>query len=180
MDYLSDQDPEQSDVKILVEQYEEALANNRQPIIAEETVEQIVEYYENYGHYDKALQIINTALDHFPYSGQILWKKAQVLYDLKICDEAMECLENGFADATRFYAYPKEHWKRIRSNNGIERLHVEIKRRTKAVGAFPDRASALRLVTAVAIESTSIWSVRKYLDMSLLSKPPKEADQKAA
>lgn len=95
MDYLSDHDPEQSDVKMLVEQYEEALANNRQPIIAEETVEQIVEYYENFGHYDKALQIINTALDHFPYSGQILWKKAQLLYDLKICDEALDCLDKA-------------------------------------------------------------------------------------
>jgi len=83
--------------------------------------------------------------------------------------EAVECLERGFADATTYYAFPETHWTRIRSTNGLERLHGEIKRRTRAVGAFPDRASALRLVTAVALQVTSIWSDRVYLDMSLLA-----------
>jgi transposase-like protein len=82
--------------------------------------------------------------------------------------EAMKCLDNGFAAATHFYAFPREHWHRIRSTNGLERLHGEIKRRTRAVGAFPDRASALRLVTAVALQVTAIWTDRRYLDMSLL------------
>ncbi len=82
--------------------------------------------------------------------------------------EALACLENGFEAATHFYAFPREHWHRIRSTNGLERLHGEIKRRTRAVGAFPDRASALRLVTAVALQATAIWTDRRYLDMSLL------------
>jgi putative transposase len=82
--------------------------------------------------------------------------------------EAMKCLDDGFAAATHFYAFPSEHWHRIRSTNGLERLHGEIKRRTRAVGAFPDRASALRLVTAVALQVTAIWTDRRYLDMSLL------------
>ncbi len=51
--------------------------------------------------------------------------------------EAMACLENGFEAATRFYVFPKEHWHRIRSTNGLERLHGEIKRRTNAVGRLP-------------------------------------------
>lgn len=83
--------------------------------------------------------------------------------------EAVACLERGFADATTYYAFPEAHWKRIRSTNGLERLHGEIKRRTRAIGAFPDRASALRLITAVALQVTSIWSDRVYLDMSLLT-----------
>ena len=82
--------------------------------------------------------------------------------------EAIACLEGGFEAATHFYAFPREHWHRIRSTNGLERLHGEIKRRTRAVGAFPDRASALRLVTAVALQVTAIWTDRRYLDMSLL------------
>jgi len=49
--------------------------------------------------------------------------------------EAMVCLANGFEAATHFYVFPKEHWHRIRSTNGLERLHGEIKRRTNAVGA---------------------------------------------
>ena len=83
--------------------------------------------------------------------------------------ESMACLEAGFEAATQFYAFPREHWHRIRSTNGLERLHGEIKRRTRAVGAFPDRASALRLVTAVALQVTAIWSDRRYLDMGLLN-----------
>ena len=51
----------------------------------------------------------------------------------------------------------------FRSPNGLERLHGQIKRRTRAVGAFPDRASALRLVTAVALQATAIWTDRRYL-----------------
>lgn len=82
--------------------------------------------------------------------------------------EAVGCLERGFADATTHFAFPEAHRMRIRSTNGLERLHGEIKRRTRAVGAFPDRASALRLITAVALQVTSIWRDRVYLDMSLL------------
>ena len=80
--------------------------------------------------------------------------------------EARACLDAGFDAATRYYAFPKVHWKRIRSTNGIERLHGEIKRRIKSIGAFPDRASALRLITAVALQTTAIWSDRRYLDVT--------------
>jgi transposase-like protein len=81
----------------------------------------------------------------------------------------MACLEDGFAAATQFYAFPRGHWLRIRSTNGIERLNGEIKRRIRAVGAFPDRESALRLITAVALQVTAVWAERRYLDMSLLN-----------
>lgn len=83
--------------------------------------------------------------------------------------EAVECLERGFADATTYFTFPAAHHRRIRTTNGLERLHGEIKRRTRAIGAFPDRASALRLITAVALQVTSIWSDRVYLDMTLLT-----------
>lgn len=92
--------------------------------------------------------------------------------------EAIECLKNGFVGATRYFAFPKQHWKKIRSTNGLERLHGEIKRRTRAVGAFPDRASALRLITAVVIHATKKWDDRRYLDMTLLNS--NEVIQKAA
>lgn len=92
--------------------------------------------------------------------------------------EALACLENGFAAGTQFYAFPKEHWSRIRSTNGLERLHGEVKRRTRAVGAFPDRASALGLIVAVATQVTRVWSDRRYLDMSLLTTPSAPASTK--
>jgi len=93
--------------------------------------------------------------------------------------EAMECLRAGFEAGAQFYAFPREHWHRIRSTNGLERLHGEIKRRTRAVGAFPDRASALRLITAVALQVTAIWTDRRYLDMALLE-TKSETQTKAA
>lgn len=88
--------------------------------------------------------------------------------------EAMTCLQDGFAAATAFYAFPAAHWKKIRTTNGLERLHGEIKRRIRAVGAFPDRASALRLITAVALKVAAIWSDRRYVDASLLQQPEVE------
>jgi len=109
-------------------------------------------------------------------------KKAKAEFEnrwAKQVPEAVECLKNGFAAATRYFALPKQHWKRIRSTNGVERLHVEIKRRTRAVGAFPDRASALRLVTAVVLHATAIWSDRRYLDMDQLTDNDKELHQAA-
>lgn len=89
--------------------------------------------------------------------------------------EAMECLREGFAAATCFFSFPKAHWKRLRSTNGLERLHGEVKRRIRSVGAFPDRASALRLITAVALEVTGVWDDRRYLDMALLKSTPDTA-----
>ena len=82
--------------------------------------------------------------------------------------EAMECLQKGFTAATVFYEFPVAHWQRIRTTNGIERLNLEIKRRTRAVGSFPDRESALRLICSVAIKTCAVWGDKTYLDMKIL------------
>ena len=74
-------------------------------------------------------------------------------------------LERGFTAATQFYAFPEPHWARLRTTNSLERLHTEIKRRIRSAAAFPDRASALRLITAVALRTTAVWSERRYLDL---------------
>lgn len=61
------------------------------------------------------------------------------------------------------------HWRRIRTNNAIERLNREIRRRTRVVGTFPDGNSALMLVTArLKYVADSEWGSRRYLDVSLL------------
>jgi transposase-like protein len=93
--------------------------------------------------------------------------------------EALACLEQGFETATQFYAFPAAHWVRLRSTNGLERLHGEIKRRIRAVGAFPDRASALRLIVAVALRVTAIWDDRRYLDMTAGRKEERTTKQAA-
>ena len=70
-----------------------------------------------------------------------------------------------------YYSFPNEHWRRIRTNNPLERIMREIRRRTRVVGAFPDGQSCLNLAAARLrhIAGTK-WSTRRYLDMTLLDK----------
>lgn len=110
-------------------------------------------------------------------------KKRKAEFDTGLGAQVPECkaiLDAGFEAATRYYAFPKEHWRRIRSTNGLERLHGEIKRRIKSIGAFPDRASALRLITAVALQTTAIWTDRRYLDFTQHVEAPASPNQDAA
>ena len=82
---------------------------------------------------------------------------------------AAATLEKGIREALTYTEFPHEHWMRIRSNNGIERINREIRRRTNAVGCFPDGNSALMLVCArLRHVSASAWGTKKYLEMAHL------------
>ena len=79
----------------------------------------------------------------------------------KLAEEIEACLA--------CYDVPAAHRVRVRTTNGLERLNQELKRRTRVVRIFPNRASLLRLVTALALEQSEEWvSGRRYLDMELL------------
>ena len=83
--------------------------------------------------------------------------------------EAAKVVREGYLETLAYTRFPEEHWRRIRTNNAIERLNKEIRRRTKVVGAFPDGKSALMLVTArLKYVADSEWGSRGYLDVSLL------------
>ena len=64
-------------------------------------------------------------------------------------------LEEAEDDVLAFYAFPAEHWPKLRSTNPLERFNREIGRRTDVVGIFPDDASLIRLVSMLAIEATT-------------------------
>jgi putative transposase len=67
-----------------------------------------------------------------------------------------------------FYAFPQEHWRKLRSTNPLERFNREIGRRTDVVGIFPDDRSLIRLVSILAIEANDEWLVtRRYMDLAL-------------
>lgn len=77
--------------------------------------------------------------------------------------EAAKCLREGIGETTTYLLddYPREHRRRIRTNNMIERLNREIRRRTRVVGSFPDGRSALMLICArVRYVTSSEWSTR--------------------
>ena len=93
--------------------------------------------------------------------------------------EAAKCLREGIGETTTSLLddYPREHRRRIRTNNMIERLNREIRRRTRVVGSFPDGRSALMLICArVRYVTSSEWSTRRYLDMSRLGENVQSAN----
>jgi transposase-like protein len=82
---------------------------------------------------------------------------------------AAELVEAAVEETLSYYAFPEEHWRRIRTNNPLERLLREIRRRTRVVGAFPDGQSALNLAAArLRHVAGTAWSSKRYLNMELL------------
>jgi putative transposase len=85
--------------------------------------------------------------------------------------KAAGIVREGIEETLSYMAFPREHWTKIRTNNMLERIMREIRRRTRVVGNFPDGRSALMLVAARLrhIAGTK-WGTRQYLDMERLRK----------
>src|SRR5580658_7609288 len=88
---------------------------------------------------------------------------------------AADLVEQRATETLTYYGYPSNHWRQIRTNNPLERIIREIRRRTRVVGAFPDGHSALMLTAARLrhIASTK-WGKRRYLSMDALLNPAKQ------
>lgn len=96
------------------------------------------------------------------------------LNEMKLGSAAKK-VQEGIGEALAYMDFPTQHWTKIRNNNTIERLNREIKRRTKAIGAFPDGQSALMLVCArLRHVAGTQWETRRYMNMDYLSKPKEE------
>ena len=77
--------------------------------------------------------------------------------------------EAGIEETLTYCDFPPEHWTKIRTNNVIERMNREIRRRTRVVGAFPDGNSALMLVCArLRHVAGTQWGSKKYMNMKHL------------
>jgi transposase-like protein len=82
---------------------------------------------------------------------------------------AAELVEAAVEETLAYYAFPEEHWRRIRTNNQLERILREIRRRTRVVGAFPDGQSALNLAAArLRHIAGTAWSTKRHLNIELL------------
>lgn len=83
--------------------------------------------------------------------------------------KAAATVRQGYAETLRYMKYPPKHWRSLRTNNPLERIMKEIRRRTRVVGAFPDGRSALMLVAARRRQIAGTrWGLRKYMRMDYL------------
>lgn len=83
--------------------------------------------------------------------------------------EAAKKIRKSISETLTFYDFPREHRLRIRTNNALERVMKEIRRRTKVVGAFPDGHSALMLCAArLRHVAGSRWGSKRYLNIELI------------
>jgi putative transposase len=99
-------------------------------------------------------------------------KALQIVEKLKVMRlaRAAEIVESGIDETLSYYSMPSEHWRCLRTNNPLERLMREIRRRTRVVGAFPDGQSALMLVAArLRHVAATKWGTKRYLQMNRLA-----------
>ena len=99
---------------------------------------------------------------------------AEKLETMKL-PKAAAFVRESVEETLSYMDYPREYWRQIRTNNPLERIMREVRRRTRVVGAFPDGRSALMLVAARLrhIAGTK-WGLRKYLDMTRLKEQDRE------
>src|SRR5262249_47037680 len=101
-------------------------------------------------------------------------KAAQVVEKLVTMrlNQAASIVRDGVEETLSYMSFPREHWTRIRTNNVLERIMREIRRRTRVVGNFPDGQSAVMLVAArLRHIAGTRWGKRVYLDMERLREP---------
>ena len=90
-------------------------------------------------------------------------------------NEAAKKVEDGIEETLTYMDFPSQHWLKIRTNNVIERINREIRRRTRVVGTFPDGKSALMLVCArLRYVSGKEWGSKRYLCMKYLTEAATE------
>src|ERR1700733_441694 len=96
-----------------------------------------------------------------------------------VAPKVVELLETAEEDLTAFYAFPREHWTKLRSTNPLERVNKEIGRRSDVVGIFPNDQAVIRLAGALLLEQNDEWLVqRRYLSaesMALVITAPADA-----
>ena len=86
-------------------------------------------------------------------------------------NKVAEFVESTVEEPLSYMDFPYEHWTRLRTNNALERIMKEIRRRTRVIGAFPDGYSAMMLVGArLRHISTTKWGTRQYLNTCKLYK----------
>lgn len=95
-------------------------------------------------------------------------KAVEIVVKLKALrlEKAAQIIASGCDETLSYYGFPSTHWRHIRTNNPLERLNREIRRRTRVVGSFPDGHAALMLVAArLRYMAGQKWGTERYMNM---------------
>lgn len=119
-------------------------------------------------HYERATERETFRSGH--YARRLITGVGEIELSVpKLGRTATRTVRDEFAETLAYTKFPPEHLRRIRTNNGIERINRKIRRRTRVVGTFPDGNSGLMLVMAMLkYTAEHEWGKRMCLDMSKL------------
>jgi putative transposase len=139
----------------------------------------IVHFYRNIFSHLPATKVRDVAhmlkAIHAQESREAAEQKARAIVEelrARKMSKAADLVVQAVNETLTYYTFPDIHWQKIRTNNPLERIMREIRRRTRAVGAFPDGQSCLNLAAArLRYIAASAWSTKRYMNMRPLYQP---------
>jgi transposase-like protein len=153
--------------------FEEAIWNRCRTHFANNLVSYVPESRE-----DEVRQRLNLVYEQPDYEEGI--QKAQKLvswFDENGWEKAANCLDEAKEDILAHMHFPRDHWRRLRTTNPIERLNREVKRRTNSVGIFPHRKAVRRLAGMVLVEQHEAWlNGRRYFSKESMQNLLKQSE----
>jgi transposase-like protein len=114
-------------------------------------------------------------------AAKVQWRKVADQLRPKLAKLAA-FMDEAEDDVLAYMSFPAEHWSKIHSTNGLERLNGEVKRRTEVVGIFPNDDALIRLIGAILLEQNDEWAVQRarYMTLETMATFERQCDRRIA